>query len=301
MSRMFVLFVILFFFEKLHVMEELNKDAQEIDNFSPLLISEIKSGIIVLLMPQSVENIGEFIAALQAMSNFAATSHENYEFVTADYFSKKINAFLMHSLTSDTQFIEVAQKLQEKVKEPGIFLTFKIKDIVNRIKRIRRRDQETIRLSLQDGLNLNFRINDYGLMYYIHLSREPELALELLEKEAQVNADDLPRDFSVPRSTHEQHPACKKLFRLLIEKGLNANYDFLWYETRKPLLWYACNVFDDLNLIELLLQKGANPRLQYISKPEMYRDVMSTPWKDAEKIQRTHPEILALFQKYLNS
>lgn len=297
-SRLFVLCATLFFFEKLYLMEEQTNSAQELDNFSSL-ITEMKTEIIDFLMPYKDVNVDEFIASLQAMSNLAATNHQNYEVVCSDYFSKKIKA-VMYSFASGEQCIEVAEKIKDIVKKPGILLIFNIQEIVNQIIQIERKNQEVIRLSVQDGLNVNFEIEGYHLMHYIDLDKEPELALQLFEKGAQLNDTYVTTEhFNLSINKYKENHTYKKLFKCFIEKGTNANRCFLWRQIRRPLLWYAFYEFDyDLDLIELLLQKGANARLPYISKPGMYRDEMSTPWQDAEKIHNTRPEVLALIKRY---
>ena len=88
----------------------------------------------------------------------------------------------------------------------------------------------------------------------------------------------------------------KKIFRLLIERGIKPNKRFkVGSHGLYTLLALAVIIFqNDLELIELLLQKGADPRKEYFTG-----NVHATSYLQAEELEKKgKPEIMALFRKY---
>lgn len=84
----------------------------------------------------------------------------------------------------------------------------------------------------------------------------------------------------------------KELIKKLVERGMDANATIVSAQFKIPLLVWAIDVSDKkLDLIEFLLEKNADPRMEYIDHDENRMTPLEYAGNDSQ--------ILALFEKYM--
>lgn len=144
-----------------------------------------------------------------------------------------------------------------------------------------------------------------NLLGMVEIGREPDLAIRLLR--LGIKPEYFANDGGI--QYFERADTCTRdkyiqLFSLLIEKGFNPN-NFLtdnWAKLHDlPLLYFAMEIFKSPTLVELLLQKGANPRRHYTVPLFGGAEVHSSTnvWIEAEELAKNgNPEYLALFRNY---
>ncbi len=313
----------LFFPKVINVEEKIKESIKEKDKKGPQAIDYFSvipykkpNAIALSLIPQSIHNGDELLSVLGAINNFV-TNHKHRELFESEEFLKLFKAKLSHAIAADTIFNDALEKLKKTQVLKCLKIVEALQEIENKIANhiveIKEGKSENIRQFIKDGFDPNFIINhkdpylpivfQNNLLSYVDFKNNPELAIELLEKGVNPNGANLLRkQFFMPPPTWElfngsRYIIYKKLFKLLIEKGLDPNHKFKLCENFYPtLLGIVGFYFDyDMELLEILLKKGADPQLEYYIESS----IKTTPWKNAELNKRE--KVLALFRKYQKS
>ncbi len=292
-------------------------------------VDELKLTIYYSLMPSSIKTTKDFLQLLKDIYSWATVDTKNYGLIYSELLTNK--AKLIHLIESwDLKDAKDAKNDIQILEKSEIF-SFMQKDIKNiihlcgKLKFTPNDDAPcgVIRDLMSVGLNHRVKINNQGLPSYLDFQLEPGLAIELLENGATL--ENFPDDKAFMHISCWSQPGIfmhisyekmagamfgeaereefKKLFVLLINNGLNANYRFDYggisrpvRAMKVPLLGIACEAFNyDLALIELSLQHGADPNVQYIS-PILGRQINLFDHVRASGKQ----EAIELFEKYEN-
>jgi hypothetical protein len=300
-----------------------------IDDITPLsfegMPAEIQWEVISRVIPAEIHSSDELMRVLKTIQTLALTSKSTRDMVTSKYFFSHINK-LFNSIADADIFLNAFPQIKQKNKRqnttevdvkdmPEVFTLFK--KITVLLKKIKTRDVKSpiVEEYLNHGFNpfITFKEGTWmgpgkvdfvnkNLLNYVNLQQYPTLAMRLLE--LGVMPEHLGGWFFLRicdiLQKNTSHKLAKHLFKMLIEKGIDPNTTFEHQRyCEAPLLFFAIGLFVDLALVELLLQKGADPKKEYASDGSMWGCTMTTPWKEAKKDKNS--DLFKLFKKYRKS
>lgn len=259
---------------------------------------------IIKVMFSKIENNKIIEDAIKKIRDFRNPYDPSFRIRILPVFQQALknvmNKIEMYKKAVDSNRKEVENLTKELIEKNYLNPNFFIDDNAFLHNAVKKDFSGLIDYLIEKGANIHAKNKKFETPLLIALKNDPQLALELMKKYKNVRLTDessfIIRLLYFNKDTYME--AIKKLIKKSVKRGLSPNADNLKSaQFRTPLLIWAIDIAEstgslrgNLDLIEFLLKRGADPELEYVDHSEN----IDTPLNYA----KDYPDIIALMNIY---